>query len=495
MYRHPCSKHPCSNIATLMLILLAGCGGSGSSSSTIQSGSGQNTTGQNTSGQSNTGQANTVGTGQTGTGQTQDTTLTMSCLPGYQCSGATVLKMENGVALTSSGVEVFGKSTSDLATPIADTTTASGLTLSSPGLAEVRLAKDANGTVSKVEMLLSKLGISWDGKTERPQIIETFSPTQGRNQIGADGTISSVALPDMSNLDFYDYALKAEAAAQGNYANNRYFPRSAPSRCPSNVSGPCPTTETAGLSFQNGNWRTAGTNPDTTDAVRLHEDGDIHAGNGQPDANGNPTTLPNASGFGEPFPGAKGYRSFNSQSFQYANMVQWMTQDTVLIDEWAHAGNEHSTNRRGIVAFGKVANPSSIPTSGTASYAGTVSGWYAASTNDDLVGFSGAATITIDFATRTAKVVVERPTANDATGRALPVQLNVSTSIGASGSGTTNYFTSPVDNGTLKGGVSARLFGPDSTIATVPAEVAGTFTLSSASGGQAALGGFIARKQ
>ena len=64
----------------------------------------------------------------------------MSCIdgPSYQCSGDSSIRTDNGVLLTSSGVQAYGKSTNDLANPIVDKGTASGLTLASGGIAEIR---------------------------------------------------------------------------------------------------------------------------------------------------------------------------------------------------------------------------------------------------------------------------------------------------------------------------------------------------------------------
>jgi hypothetical protein len=86
--------------------------------------------------------------------------MSMSCAdgPAWQCSGGSTIRVDNGVALTSSGVQAYGKSTSDLANPIVEKTTAYGLAPASGGTAEVRLAKDANGVVSRAALLLSNLG-------------------------------------------------------------------------------------------------------------------------------------------------------------------------------------------------------------------------------------------------------------------------------------------------------------------------------------------------
>jgi hypothetical protein len=70
--------------------------------------------------------------------------------------------------------------------------------------------------------------------------------------------------------------------------------------------------------------------------------------------------------------------------------------------------------------------------------------------------------------------------------------------MGANGASAANYFTGPLENGSLKGGVSGRYFGPvvasgNSGVAS-PAELGGAFSMSNASTGAAVIGGFIARK-
>ncbi|WP_136419013.1 transferrin-binding protein-like solute binding protein [Herbaspirillum sp. ST 5-3] len=426
--------------------------------------------------------------------------MTMSCVEGAntQCSGRSIIRTENGVTLTSSGVQAYGKSTNDLATPIVDATAAWGLAPASGGLAEVRVFKASDGLVSNPVLLLSNLGISWDGKVERPIIVETFRTTQGRVQIDSSGMISSGALPPSSNLAFYDVASKGTAATQLNYANNSYFPRSDPSRCPPEMV-PCPTIETSGIQHHTGDWQTGGIMPDTTSASRLHGDGDVHAGNGLPDANGNPTILPGGNGFGVPFPGSKGYRQLSNWSYQYANLGAWLTQDTVRIVEWtAGAGSdEHNQARTGMVAFGQVSDPASVPASGKATYSGIVFGWYAASATKDAAFFRGSALITVDFATRSVSVAIQNTHTDDDAALAVPVTMSASTAMGAAGSNVANYLTGAVNNGTLNGGLSGRFFGPvlAGGSGAGPAEIGGSFSLSNATTGAASVGGFIARKQ
>ena len=92
---------------------------------------------------------------------------------GMQCSGDSILRVENGIAVTTSGVQTYAISTNDLLQPNPSPATAYGLQPATGGLADVRIKRDSGGQTTGVTMLLSKLGISWDGKTERPLIIET----------------------------------------------------------------------------------------------------------------------------------------------------------------------------------------------------------------------------------------------------------------------------------------------------------------------------------
>lgn len=423
-------------------------------------------------------------------------TTIMTCVdgPSYQCSGSEAIRTDNGVILTSSGVQVYGKSTSDLAANNPNPTGATGMMLASGGLAELHISKDANFVGSSPALTLSKLGISWEGKTERPTIIETFQPTQGRTVLTANETIASVPLPDSSDLRFYDYATKGPAATQANYANNRYFPRANnPSRCGTDTPpGACPSEETVGVQVVSGDWRTGGSIPDEVGASRLHEDGDVHAGNGPPGPNGQPTVLPGGSGVGVPFPGSKGYRGLRNLGFQYANLAKWQTQDGVNIPEWGGT-NEHNQNRRGIIAYGDVTAPASVPAAGTASYAGFAYGWYASTLNDGPMSFFADAIITVDFATRQVTVTVANAMTEEATPVSLPaVNFNFGAGLGANGSNVANYFAGPITAGALTGGIGGRVFGPGG--AAAPAEVGTAFSLADPAGATL-IGGVIARRR
>ena len=122
---------------------------------------------------------------------------------GTLCTGNSIIRSENGIAVTTSG-----------------------------GLADVRVKRDAAGQTTAVTLLLSKFGISWDGTTERPLIIETFETKQGRVQLNSAGIATLLALPPPTDINFYNYATKGAAGTQANYANNVYFPRTEPVRCP-----------------------------------------------------------------------------------------------------------------------------------------------------------------------------------------------------------------------------------------------------------------------
>jgi hypothetical protein len=421
--------------------------------------------------------------------------MTMICADGaeYQCSGGTVLRTENGVALTDSGVQVYGISTSDLDPDNRNFTNASGFRLASGGVAEVRIARNGNGAVTSINLLLRNLGLSWDGISERPPIIETFNPTQGRVQLDANGRLSFLPLPPSSDLGFYDFANLGRAATQAHYANNRYFPRTAnPSRCPPDVI-PCPETETSGLSPT-----VAGPGSGAafeTSAARLHSDGDIHAGDGLPGPNGAPTFLPGGSGFGVPYPGSKGYRSLTNRRFNYANLASWITQDTVqFAGEWATSGDEHNKNRRGMLAFGDVTRPADVPVTGSASYAGIVYGWYAPTPGVDPSVYWGRVLVNADFDTRNVVITISDTVTFDGNSDPVPVVLTAVTTMGSQQTNSTNYMTGTVNNGAMSGGLSGRYFGPASSAGVAPPEIGGTFSLSSGeSSGPVAIGGFIAR--
>jgi len=425
------------------------------------------------------------------------TPMTMSCVDGtaYQCSGRALIRVENGVALTSSGVHAYGKSTSDTAPVIADPTSASGLAPASGGHAEFRVSKSNSGIVSKPVIVLDRIGISWDDKTERPTTVESFRTTQGRDTLSSSGVFTFAPLPASSNLTFYDYATKGMAGTQLNYANNHYFPRNGnPSRCPAG-SSPCPTVETSGIHQVTGDWKSGGIVPHLTSASRLHGDGDVHAGNAVGGG-----YLPGGNGIGVPFPGSKGYRYIDNWNYQYSNLGSWLTYDTVKIVEWTGGRgiDEHNQNRRGMISYGAVTAPAVVPSSGSATYSGIVHGWYARDAQQEPFYFRGTVSITVNFATRRVMVTVQNTVSDDGSATSLPLAFNADTAMGASGTNVANYLTGPVSVGIMSGGIGGRYFGPvraTGSGGTGPAEIGGAFTLYSSASGATAIGGFIARKQ
>ena len=477
-------------LSLLLLAALTACGGDGSNPS-------------NTSGNTTT-QPDSASAGNPSVNlpSPPNAPMVMSCVDGssYQCSGSSIIRVENGVALTSSGVQVYGKSTNDLAQHIEDPTSAYGLTLASGGLADLRIDKASNGTVSNAAMVLSNLGVSFDSTHERPPIIEAFRTTAGRTLLASNGAVAFTALPDSADLSFYDYASKGASATQAHYANNQYFPRNTPARCPAYMM-PCPDIETTGIHYSTGDWRTGGSMPDLTKATREHGDGDIQAGNGLPDANGKPTYMNDASAPGVPYAGTKGTRDLINWSFLYSNLGAWKTKDTVAIAEWGGPVEEHNQNRRGLSAFGNVTDPSTIPVTRTASYSGFVYGWYARNATEEAVFFRGEAQITADFGTRQVSIKIQNTMGDfDSTEQfatPVPITFSASTAMGAAKTSAANYLTGQAGNDVLKGGISGRYFGPivsTGTSGAGPAEIGGAFSLSNSTTGQAVVGGFIGRK-
>ncbi len=454
---------------SLVFLLLAGCSGS-NDGPVIPKG---DTTTDNT---------------QTGTSQ-PDSTSVMVCPggPNVQCSGGTILRSDNGIALTASGVQTYGISTNDLQTPNPDTTHAYGLLPASGGIVEVRSQRNDSGQLSGVALLLSKMGLSWDGKTERPQVIDTFSTLQGRVQMDAKGLITLIPLPPPTDLNFYDYAKKGTAATQANYANNIYFPRSEPVRCPSNYPD-CPQIESPPMQITSGDWRTGGDLPDSLSAMHLHEDGATQAGFGL-DASGNQILLPAADGIGVSYPGFKGYRDYSQWSYAYANIARWVTQDTVMINEWG-GNNEHNKMRRGAIAFGQVSDPTKIPATGTATYRGRLHGWFVYDPSQEPYPLAGDVEIVVDFAAHNAELRFINARIDEGTSPAVPV--NVSTTIQIGSSSLANYLNGTASNGSISGGIGARFFGP--VAGGGPAEIGGSFSLQGTATDPVAIGSFLLKK-
>ncbi|HXD05046.1 MAG TPA: hypothetical protein VN680_03285 [Burkholderiaceae bacterium] len=434
-------------------------------------------------------------------------TMTMSCVDGaaYQCSGSTVLRVDNGVGITASGVQAYGKSASDLLPANPTITTAFGLLPASGGTADVRVARSAaTSAVTQVAVVLDKLGISWDGKVERPRVVETFDPTQGITRLDASGALAApspsapLTLPPATDLSFYNFANLGPAATQADYANNRYFPRTAPIRCPPPPAS-CSATETAGITFGAGDFSSEGLDPDRASAQRLHSDGDVHAGDaGPPNPDGSPNLLPGATGEGVPFAGTKGYRNVVNFSYYRANLAAWVSEDTTLINEWAATNQEHTLNRRGTVAYGIVTDPAAVPRTGTVTYTGFAYGWYSKSASEPVTFFRAQATASVDFQARQVTVQITKATTDEpaAVATVVPFSFTTVAGIGAPDTNVANYLSAAVDTGdaaALKGGLGARFFGPINTApsGTGPDEMAGSFTMSNATTGVTAIGGFI----
>ncbi len=422
----------------------------------------------------------------------QGSTSAMVCpTDDMACTGDLILHTDHGISVTASGVQVYGISTNDLLTPNPAPTLAHGLRPATGGIADVRISKAADGRLATVSLLLSKLGLSWDGKTERPLIIETFSPTQGRVQLDQAGLARLEPLPSFTDLNFFDFAKKGAAGTQAHYANNIYFPRTEPVRCPTDNPG-CPTVETTGLTAQLGNWRSGGDIPDNAWASRLHADGATQAGSGV-DANGQAVLLPGSEGPGVPYPGFKGYRDYHHWSYAHANLGAWITQDTVLITEWG-GNSEHNKMRRGLVAFGTVTAAAQIPTTGVARYRGRLHGWFSYVQSEDSYPIYGDVEAEVDFAKRTVVLTFSRTRIDEGTLDPLPLALTATTTIDSARFA--SYFSGAASNASFSGGIGARFFGPVASGGSGqgPAEMGGTFQLQSPNEGPVAIGGFLLRK-
>lgn len=423
------------------------------------------------------------GGGNPGGGDGQAPTLTMSCPDvapegqQVQCSGGAVLKTDNGVILTRSGVQVFGISTSDLPLDTAVPPAPAGIDTSNPrgfalpsaattplgnAVAEVRLAKvPTTNEVKRAGLLLSGFGLSWDGTNPRPLIIETFATTRSRAELNAAGAITTVTLPPGTDTTFFNRSTPL------NYANNTYFPIIPTLDKPDGIGN----NPLGGLA---GGWRTGGTQGDFADTGRTHEDGDFDA----------PTALAGTAG-------SKGFRGFTNIAYQYANVASWTSQDTVNLAELQLQPKvEHNKERRGVVAFGDVTSPTAVPTTGTATYTGTVYGMRGrpAAVQDDPEPFVGNATVTVDYAARTATVAIANTVTFDALSAPVDAAFTATTAAGAvPNTNAANYFTGAVSATGLSGGVSGRYFGPDAK------EVGGTFQLAGPNE-TVFIGGFVARK-
>ncbi len=410
---------------------------------------------------------------------------------GMQCSGDSIIRIDNGIAVTTSGVQTYAISTNDLLQLNPAPGSAYGLQPATGGLADLRVKRDATGQTATITLLMSRLGLSWDGISERPLIIETFEKNQGRVQLNSTGIATLFALPPPTDVNFYDYAKLGAAATQANYANNIYFPRNEPIRCPASDPN-CPASETDGVHTQAGNWRTGGSNPDNVSATRLHADGAVQAGYGV-DASGRLVLLPTADGIGVPYPGFKGYRDYHQWSYASANLGSWVTQDSVLITEW-NGNNEHNKMRRGFVAFGDTTDVSTLPSSGVVRYTGSLHGWFTYDKNLESQVIVGQVEATVDFSTRIVTLTFSGTRVNDSSLTVVPVSLTSTLNLGTAEFA--NYFSGIASNTNVSGGASGRFYGAvgAGSSGTGPAEIAGIFQLQGVGNGPVSIGGVLLKR-
>ena len=410
---------------------------------------------------------------------------------GMQCSGDSIIRIDNGIAVTTSGAQTYAISTNDLLQPNPAPSSAYGLQPATGGLADLRVKRDATGQTATVTLLLSKLGLSWDGITERPLIIETFEKNQGRVQLNSAGIATLFALPPPTDVNFYDYAKLGAAATQANYANNIYFPRNEPIRCPSSTPN-CSASETDGVHTQAGNWRTGGSTPDNIWASRLHEDGATQAGYGI-DVTGKLILLPNADGIGVPYPGFKGYRDYHQWSYASANVSSWVTQDSVMITEW-NGVNEHNKMRRGFVAFGDATDTSTMPSSGSVHYSGNLHGFFSYDKNQEAHLIVGQVEADVNFSNRTITITFSGTRVDEVSMSVVPVSLTSTLNLGSAEFA--NYFSGIASNTTLSGGASGRFYGAvgAGSSGTGPAEITAIFQLQSTATGPVSIGGVLLKR-
>lgn len=407
------------------------------------------------------------------------------------CSGDEIVQVDHGIAVTAAGVQVYGTSTNDLLSPNPAPALAYGLRPASGGMADVRVTRAGDGRLASVTLLLSRLGLSWDGKTERPIIIETFSPQAGRVALDQSGLARLTPLPASTDLRFFDFATKGAGATQAHYANNIYFPRDFPARCPKDHPN-CPNTESTGLTAQLGDWRNGGEIPDNAWATRLHADGATQAGFAG-ESNGQPILLVGADGPGVPYPGFKGYRDYHHWAYAHANLGAWITQDTVLINEWG-GNSEHNKMRRGLIAFGTITAASDLPSSGIVRYRGRLYGWFSYVQAEDSYPVFGEVDAVVDFAKQTVTITFAKTRLDEGKLDPLPLALTATATI--ANRPVASYLSGPASNTAFSGGIGARFFGPVVAEGSGrgPAEIGGIFQLQTPNAGPVAVGGFLLRK-
>jgi hypothetical protein len=319
--------------------------------------------------------------------------------------------------------------------------------------------------------LLSQLKLFWDGQTERPRIIENFGLKRGRVQLGDQGMSTLVALAPQGDA-FWDNNASTFAGTQDRYANNHYFERTAPACDVSDAA--CVTAANNGLRLVAGNWRTGSLKPNQISATRLHEDG----------ATQGPDQIP--------FAGFKGYRDLWNWNYRYAHVAGWVTKDTINIQEWG-GGREHNKERRGTIAFGQLTDPTSLPSTGNATYRGYARGWYSPDGQTEVYPIAADLEVTVDFGAKQATLRL----LNVRIDEVLPanVEPNVKLTVGSTNVlpfGTpTNTAIGGIAHGDAAGYAGLRFFGPID--GGTPPELAGSFSIKGLSG-ITAIGGFIARR-
>ena len=448
-------------IAVLLLGLAACSDGSGVSGATSLGVSGSGT------GSSGVVSGSPIGGSSGGTTNGQS-----PCPTGVSaCSGSALGVSVGTIQLSRNGLQTIGFSTSDLLPTNNNTGEAFGLLPANEGFAELRVLNDADANISAVDLLLSQLKLFWDGRTERPRIIENFGLKRGRVQLGDQGMSTLVALAPQGDA-FWDNNASTFAGTQDRYANNHYFERTAPACDVSDAA--CVTAANNGLRFIAGNWRTGSLKPNQISATRLHEDG----------ATQGPDQIP--------FAGFKGYRDLWNWNYRYAHVAGWVTKDTINIQEWG-GGREHNKERRGIIAFGQLTDPTSLPSTGNATYRGYARGWYSPDGQTEVYPIAADLEVTVDFGAKQATLRL----LNVRIDEVLPanVEPTVKLTVGSTNVlpfGTpTNTAIGGIAHGDAAGYAGLRFFGPID--GGTPPELAGSFSIKGLSG-ITAIGGFIARR-
>ena len=416
------------------------------------------------------------------------------------CSGSSILQIDHGIAVTASGVQTYGVSTSDLSAT-ADPNNPVGFKLASGGTLELRSSRSKNSMPSGATLILSNMGLSWDGKTERPPIIETFSTSQKRLELSSNGLLLIKDLPPPDDLRFYDFGQLGVAATQSHYANNIYFPRPEGVTCNEKKASACRSSESPPLSLEVGDWRTGGNKPDKLVASHYHLDGAIEVGSDVSPRNSNvlanSISIDNSSILGGLIPGAQGSRQYQQWSYGWSNLGVWSTQDKVNMQVWG-GSQDFQKLISGTVAFGTVSLPERIPQSGTAIYSGNVYGWLSYDYAGSTVPFFANASVTVNFANNQVEFVMSktRLLEKDYTDIYLdPIQATLSLDRAK----LQNYVSGRLDYADMQGWAGARFFGPITTDGSgiAPAEMAGSFNMQCEQFEACPVlaGGFLLKKQ